>query len=107
MEDSIPRISKLEAQVESLKEDVAEVKSDIKDLHSRITTGNREIMEKIDNKFDSLSKLEENAHASVNSSVEKLSKRVEILETWRWMLMGAAVVIGYLIGNIDIVKFIK
>jgi predicted nucleic acid-binding Zn-ribbon protein len=107
MEDSLPRISKLEAQVEAIKEDVAEVKSDIKDLHSRITTGNREIMDKLDMKFDSLSKLEENTHASVNSSMEKLSKRVETLETLRWMLMGAAVVLGYLIGNMDIVKFFK
>ena len=40
------RIAKLEAQVESIKEDVAGVKQDIKELHSRITTGNREIMDK-------------------------------------------------------------
>lgn len=107
MEESLPRISKLEAQVEAIKEDMAEVKNDIKDLHSRITTGNREIMDKLDYKFDSLSKQETNAHSSINSSVDKLSKRVEALETWRWMLMGAAVVIGYLMGHVDLVKFIK
>ena len=107
MEESLPRISKLEARVEAIKEDMAEVKNDIKDLHSRITTGNREIMDKLDYKFDSLSKQETNAHSSINSSVDKLSKRVETLETWRWMLMGAAVVIGYLMGHVDLVKFIK
>ncbi len=43
----IERVAKLEAQVEGIKEDVAAVKQDIRDLHSRITTGNREIMEDI------------------------------------------------------------
>jgi len=107
IDESLPRISKLEAQVEAIKEDMTEVKNDIKDLHSRITTGNREIMDKIDSKFDSLSKLEGTAHTSLNNNVDKLSKRVETLETWRWMLMGAAVVIGYLVGNIDLIKFFK
>jgi predicted nucleic acid-binding Zn-ribbon protein len=36
------RIAKLEAQVEGIKEDVTEVKHDIKEIHSRITTSNRE-----------------------------------------------------------------
>jgi len=42
------RVAKLETQVEAIKEDVGEVKNDIKELHSRITTGNREIMDKLD-----------------------------------------------------------
>lgn len=46
--DEASRVSRLEAQVESIKEDVAELKTDVRDLHSRITTGNREIMDKID-----------------------------------------------------------
>ena len=48
------RIAKLEAQVEGIKEDVAAVKQDIKELHSRITTGNREITDHIDRKIDDL-----------------------------------------------------
>ena len=69
------RVSRLEAQVESIKEDVAEVKSDIKDLHSRITTGNREIMDKIDQKFEHLSRSENAAHGEVKESVDRLSTR--------------------------------
>ena len=42
------RIAKLETQVDAIKEDVAEVKSDIKELHSRVTTQTREIVEKMD-----------------------------------------------------------
>jgi predicted nucleic acid-binding Zn-ribbon protein len=53
---NIERITRLETQMADLKEDVAAVKSDIKELHSRITSGNREIMDKLDQKIDELAK---------------------------------------------------
>jgi len=103
--DEASRVSRLEAQVESIKEDVAELKTDVRDLHSRITTGNREIMDKIDQKFESLSKSEDLAHDDVRHSMDRLSNRVDTLEKWRYMIVGAAIVLGYLVGNIDIKKF--
>ena len=42
------RIAKLETKVESIQDDVKELKQDMKDIHSRITTQTREIVEKID-----------------------------------------------------------
>lgn len=106
------RIAKLETQVEGIKEDVAAVKEDIKELHSRITTGNREIVDKIDN-MDR--RLEEKLNASANSAreqhqeiqkeiqndINEINKRVDILERWRWMIVGGAIVVGYLIGHVD------
>jgi predicted nucleic acid-binding Zn-ribbon protein len=106
------RIAKLETQVEGIKEDVAAVKEDIKELHSRITTGNREIVEKIE---DMDKRLEEKLNKSAESArlqhqqmqteikhdVVKISTRVEILERWKWMIVGGAIVIGYLIGHVD------
>jgi phage shock protein A len=99
-EDS--RIAKLETQVEAIKEDVAELKTDIKDLHSRITTGNREIMDKIDQKFESLSKSEDAAHGGVMNSMDRLSTRVDTLENWRYVITGGAIVVGFLAGHMDI-----
>ena len=96
------RVAKLEAQVESLKEDVAEVKSDIKELHSRITTGNREIMDKLDEKIDALAKSDREQHESLKNSMETVKERVDILERWRWMIVGGAIVIGYLIGHLEL-----
>ena len=102
------RIAKLEAQVESIKEDVAGVKQDIKELHSRITTGNREIMDKLDEKIDELAKSDREQHESLKTSMDKVKERVDVLERWRWMIVGGAVVIGYLIGHLDLfAKFVK
>lgn len=106
------RIAKLETQVEGIKEDVAAVKEDIKELHSRITTGNREIVDKIEAMDKRLeNKLNKSADAAreqhqeiqkeIQQDVEKISNRVDVLERWRWMIVGGAIVVGYLIGHID------
>ena len=105
---NIERIAKLEAQVDSLKEDVADVKTDIKELHSRITTGNREIMDKIDQKIDDLAKKDAEQHNALKTTMDDVKSRVDVLERWRWMSVGGAIVIGYLIGHLDFFsKFLK
>lgn len=106
------RIAKLETQVEGIKDDVADVKADIKDLHSRITTGNREIVDKISNLQHTLDdKLEasaKDATAQRNAikleakvDIESIKRRVDILENWRWMIVGGAIAVGYVMGHLD------
>lgn len=124
------RIAKLEAKVESIQEDVKEVREDIKELHSRITTQTREIVEKID---DFQTRIEHKMQASaasakqqhediqkalqqdlktvadkLDSDIKEVTKRVDVLEQWRWMIVGGAIVIGYIVGNFDLIaKILK
>ena len=98
----IERVAKLEAQVEGIKEDVAAVKQDIRDLHSRITTGNREIMEKIDDKVDELAQADKEQHAAQIEATRNLSERVDTLERWRWMVVGGAVALGYILSKLPL-----
>lgn len=100
--DTPERIAKLEAQVESIKDDVAELKTDVKEIHSRITTGNREIMDKLDEKIDALANSDREQHQSLKASMDNVKERVDILEKWRWMILGGAIVLGYTIGNFDL-----
>tara|TARA_R110000868_G_scaffold372012_1_gene635792 strand:- start:797 stop:1114 length:318 start_codon:yes stop_codon:yes gene_type:complete len=96
----IERIAKLEAQVDGIKEDVAAVKQDIRDLHSRITTGNREIIEKIDDRVDELAQSAKEQHSAQNENTQNLSQRVDTLEKWRWMVVGGAVALGYILSKL-------
>lgn len=96
------RVAKLEAQVESIKEDVADVKQDIKELHSRITTTTREITDHIDQKIDQLAKADADQHTSMAHKIDAMKERVDILEKWRFMIVGGAIVCGYLIGHLDL-----
>ena len=107
------RIAKLEAQVEAMKDDVAELKGDVKEIHSRITTGNREIVDKIDQLEERLeTKMNSSAAAAkeqheaiqkdIKQDVKKVTDRVDVLERWRWMIVGGAVAAGYLFGHMDL-----
>jgi putative NADH-flavin reductase len=96
------RVARLEAQVEGIKEDVAAVKQDIKELHSRITTGNREIMDKLDEKIDELAQSDKEQHETMTKTMNSIKDRVDILEKWRFMIVGGAIVLGYMVGNMGI-----
>ena len=111
----LERIARLETQVEGIKEDVAAVKEDIKELHSRITTGNREILDKIDSLDERMQKkMNDSAEAAkqqhaliqkeIQQDVEKVTNRVDTLEKWRWMIVGGAIVLGYIVGHIDLIN---
>lgn len=100
---NVERIAKLEAQVESIKEDVAEVKQDIKNLNQKIEDGNRRIVEHLDNSINELGKADKDQHDTLRKSMEKVNTRVDTLERWKWMILGGAIVIGYMIGNLDII----
>jgi chromosome segregation ATPase len=84
---------------------------DIKDIHSRITTISREICDKIDQVEAAIDqRLTESAaasakgHAEIKADIETkinvLAARVGVLETWRWLVIGGATVIGYLADKI-------
>lgn len=113
------RIARMEAQVEAIKEDMSEVKNDIKDLHSRITTGNREIVERLDSmetkieeRMEATAAASKKQHLEIETSVKKdikqINDRVDVLERWRWMIVGGAIAVGYLMSHMDLFgKFMK
>ena len=117
--ESPERIAKLEAQMDALKEDVQEVKHDIKEIHSRITTSNREIVDKIDDfqtriehKMQANAQISQDQHAEIKKEVvqdlEKMNARVSALEQWKWYVIGGAAVLGFLLGHInEIAKYLK
>ena len=117
--ESPERLAKLEAQVESIKEDVTELKSDIKEIHSRITTSNREIVDKIDDmqtriehKMQANAQISQDQHAEIKKDVvqdlEKMNRRVASLEQWKWYVIGGAAVLGFILGHLnELVKYLK
>ncbi len=72
--------------------------SDLKELHSRITTNTRE--------------LREHQIAAENKMLDEmrgirtqLDSRVAVLEKWRWIIVGGSIIIGLLISNPDSLLF--
>ena len=117
--ESPERLAKLESQVETIKEDVKELKADIKEVHSRVTTSNREIVDKIDDmqtriehKMQANAQISQEQHAEIKKEVvqdlEKMNARVSALEQWKWYVIGGAAVLGFILGHInEIAKYLK
>ena len=72
----------------ALRADV-EFKTDIKELHSRITTNYKELAEQI-------AKNHKETEAHVQQLRGDLNSRVGVLEKWRWVIIGGSIVVGFI-----------
>lgn len=105
-----------------------EVKSDIRDLHSRVTTVNRELLAKMDevelqlsNKLndlhDAVLALRVTQDTSPNCEIEQrkdiehelaaLKESMQDIDRWKWTIMGAIALLAWLIGHVDLLAFLK
>ena len=79
-EEKIRRVDTSQEDLFSiLEERRREWEDDLKDLHSRISTQSRILREAIDQVQD------------------KLRSRVGILERWRWLIIGGAILLGFIV----------
>jgi chromosome segregation ATPase len=78
-------IAVLQVQVQNIENDISEIKADIKDVNACIARNNEET-----HKF-----LKEMKDASSNAH-KAMSDKISALEKWRWMMMGAGIVLGSL-----------
>ena len=70
--------------------------NDIKELHSRITTVNRDLTTKID---ETEKRILDEIHLlrdELSKDSDKIGKRVFDIETWKWMVMGGIFVVGWI-----------
>lgn len=66
-------------------------------LHERISSGEREIKEKIDDQYDELMVEFKEMRQEAASQHASLNNRITNMEKWQWVVIGGATVIGTLI----------
>jgi chromosome segregation ATPase len=88
-------IAVLQVQVQNITNDISEIKADIKDVNVSMAKNNE----------DTHQLLKEMKDASAGAH-KSMSDKISALEKWRWMMMGAGVVIGSL-GFDTIAKLLK
>jgi len=47
-----------------------------------------------------LRKEQKEQHEAMMSRIDSIDKRIDILERWRYMVIGGAIVVGYLIAQL-------
>jgi len=102
------RVTVLETQMQSILNNVEKLETKMEGqyqtLHARISDLRDDITSVVEVKNDRIiEKLEEQAAESTKQH-KALSERLVDLEKWRWMLMGGAIVVGYIIAHIKIDK---
>ena len=81
--------------------------NDIKELHSRITTVNRDLTTKID---ETEKRILDEIHLlrdELSKDNDKMGKRVFDIETWKWMVMGGIFVVGWIASKMLLLYGIK
>jgi chromosome segregation ATPase len=88
-------IAVLQVQVKNIEQDVSEIKSNLKEIHECLDRNASETRDMLKEMREEDTK----AH-------KELGSKVSALEKWRWMMMGAGIVIGSL-GFDTISKLLK
>jgi len=88
-------IAVLQVEVQNITDDIREIKTDIRDIH----------VEMVKNNDDTRVMLKAMKDASSNAH-QSMSEKISALEKWRWMMMGAGIVLGSL-GFDMIAKLLK
>ncbi len=94
------QVAKLETTVEIVKEDVTELKEEMKVVHGRITEGNEKIMNKLMDISNDANDQHEGILQRMNDMDKRINGRIGVLEKWKWMVLGGAVLAGWIISAI-------
>jgi septation ring formation regulator EzrA len=74
-------------------------------LHDRISSGERDIKEKIDEQYDDLMLEIKAMRADQQSQHAALSERITTMEKWQWLVIGGSAVVGAILAIIPWDKF--
>lgn len=83
-----------------IEKDTVRNEDDIRDIHVKMDN----IAKEINNKLDEAMANSVEGHARIQHAIEEKLKgidaRVRVLEVWRWLVIGGALAIGWIINKI-------
>ena len=82
-----------------------ETDSKIQLLHERISSGERELKDNIDEQYDELMKEIKEMRAESVTQHNALSDRITTMEKWMWIVVGGSIVVGVILGQVNFQAF--
>lgn len=96
-----------EERLNQLEKDNTTVSFDIRDIHTRINTMSKEVLDKLESTEKTLEhKIKESNDdtgkklSEINKEMRKIDDRVGFIERWKWMVLGGAIAIGWVIAKV-------
>tara|TARA_B100000085_G_scaffold242766_1_gene234280 strand:- start:70 stop:480 length:411 start_codon:yes stop_codon:yes gene_type:complete len=84
---------KLARQEETLEESERQLRDNVQELHSRITTNAKETSQH-------MSEMERRLLEELQTIRREMSSRVGMLEKWKWVIVGGSIVAGFIIQKV-------
>ena len=84
---------KLARQEDALDEQEKQLRDNIQELHSRITTNAKETSQH-------MSEMERRLLDELQTIRKEMSNRVGMLEKWKWVIVGGSIVAGFIIQKV-------
>ena len=84
---------KLARQEETLEESEKQLRVNVQELHSRITTNAKETSQH-------MSEMERRLLEELRTIRKEMSNRVGMLEKWKWVIVGGSIVAGFIIQKV-------
>jgi DNA-binding ferritin-like protein len=88
-------IAVLQVQVKNIEQDVSDIKTSLKEMHVELV-----------HNADETRKMLKEMREEDTTAHKELASKISALEKWRWMLMGAGIVLGSL-GFDMVAKLLK
>ena len=93
-----------DSRIGSLELDSRETTTDVRDLYKKMNENTKEIVEKLEDMEERIElKLKEHSDKSI-AQHKSISDRLSILENWKWMVVGSAMAIGFLLNHLELFK---
>jgi predicted nucleic acid-binding Zn-ribbon protein len=89
-----------DTRINVIEKDTVRNEDDIRDIHAKMDNIAKEINQKLDQSMQN----SVDGHAKIQAAIEEKLKgidaRVRVLEVWRWLVIGGALAIGYLVNKL-------
>jgi len=96
----------IEIRRKEMSEDIKELNSRINSIQKGLASDISSTEQKIMNALDELKRDISSSKKSIESDNSKIETRIDSLEKWRWFMMGAGAVIGYMLSKFNhVVEF--
>lgn len=107
--DTVARVAVLEHQMTELGQDIKQLETKVEQqyntLHSRISDMRDDVHKEINAKHDAVIEKLDSQSRSQSEQHKEMNAKLSSFEKWRWMIMGGALVAGYVLAHIKIEKF--
>ena len=104
--DTDIRVSVLETQVDSITHSMEKLEEKTDEnystLHHRISDMRDDLHMNIETKHDKVMEKLDQQNKAATEQHKAIADKITSIEKWRWMIMGGAIVVGYVLAHLKL-----